>query len=419
MTYSEETLDHLAQGDFTKANETLELALTRDEDDMLYSLAEELYSLGFSEMAAKAYETLVKRYPNEDSLKTALAEIQIGEGNDDQALAILSQITPESNAYLEALLVSADLYQTQGAFDVSEQKLLTAYRLAPDEPVIEFALAELYFNIKEYRKAAQFYRSLLKQGILEFSRVNLVARLGLSYAGYGKFETALGYLEQIPEEQLDNDTLFQLAFTQRELGDLEAATANFEKLRERTPDYVTVYPYLADLYEQAGQFGQALITAQEGLAVDEFNEALYQKASRLAAKLGKNKEATDYLKEALALDPSNLTLVLELSNQLLATQQDQENIELLKDYLAKDEVDPQIYWNLGRSYANLDDYEQALTNYETAARYLDDNAEFLRDAAFFFRNAGRRTEASAAAKAYLMQVPTDYEVEDLLDELQY
>ena len=63
--------------------------MTRDEDDMLYSLVEELYSLGFSEMVAKAYETLVKRYPNEDSLKTALAEIQIGEGNDDQAFSDL------------------------------------------------------------------------------------------------------------------------------------------------------------------------------------------------------------------------------------------------------------------------------------------------------------------------------------------
>ena len=52
----------------------------------------------------------------------------------------------------------------------------------------------------------------------------------------------------------------------------------------------TVYPYLADLYEQAGQFSQALITAQEGLAVDEFNEALYQKASQLAAKLGKTRK---------------------------------------------------------------------------------------------------------------------------------
>ena len=42
---------------------------------------------------------------------------------------------------------------------------------------------------------------------------------------------------------------------------------------------------------------------------------------------------------------------------------------------------------------------ELLTNYETANRYLDDNAEFLRDAAFFFRNAGRRVEASTAAKS--------------------
>ena len=107
MTYSEETLDFLAKGDFTKANETLELALKKDEDDMLYSLAEELYSLGFSEMAAKCYQTLIKRYPDEDNLKTALAEIKIGEGKDDQALDILSKITPDSNAYIESLLVSA------------------------------------------------------------------------------------------------------------------------------------------------------------------------------------------------------------------------------------------------------------------------------------------------------------------------
>ena len=59
-----------------------------------------------------------------------------------------------------------------------------------------------------------------------------------------------------------------------------------------------------------------------------------------------------------------MTLVLELSNQLLATQQDQENIALLKDYLAKDEVDPTDLLESRRSYANLDDYERALTNYE-------------------------------------------------------
>ena len=360
MTYAEKTLDFLSKGDLTSAEENFTQALKNDSDEMIYSLAEELYSLGFSEMAQKAYQHLLELYPDEDSLKTPLAEIEISEGNDDKALAILSQITPDSDAYLEALLVSADLYQTQGAFDVSEQKLLQAYYLAPEEPVIEFALAELYFNIKEYRKAAKFYLSLVKQGILEFSRVNLVARLGVSYAGYGKFETALGYLEQIPAEQMDNDTLFQLAFTQRELGDLENAAKNFEELRDKAPDYVTLYPYLADIYEQEGNFTQALITAKEGLAVDEFNIYLYEKASLLAAKLGQTSEAITYLKKALEIEPGNLTLVLELSNQLLASQAHEENIALLHEYLANEEIDPQMYWNLGRSQATLDEFEEAL-----------------------------------------------------------
>lgn len=419
MTYAEKTLDYLAKGDLTLAEENFSQALKNDSDEMVYSLAEELYSLGFSEMAKKAYQHLLALYPAEDSLKTPLAEIEISEGHDDKALEILSQITPDSDAYLEALLVSADLYQTQGAFDVSEQKLLQAYRLAPEEPVIEFALAELYFNIKEYRKAAKFYLSLVKQGILEFSRVNLVARLGVSYAGYGKFETALGYLEQIPAEQLDNDTLFQLAFTQRELGDLESAAKNFEELRDKAPDYVTLYPYLADIYEQEGNFTQALITAKEGLAVDEFNIYLYQKASLLAAKLGQTDEAITYLKKALEIEPSNLTLVLELSNQLLASQAHEENITLLSEYLSNEEVDPQMYWNLGRSQAALDEFEEALKNYQTAMRYLDDNEDFLRDAAFFFRSAGQRTLALEMAEKYLAKNPTDYEVEELVDELEY
>lgn len=419
MTYAEKTLDFLSKGDLTSAEENFTQALKNDSDEMIYSLAEELYSLGFSEMAQKAYQHLLELYPDEDSLKTPLAEIEISKGNDDRALAILSQITPESDAYLEALLVSADLYQTQGAFDVSEQKLLQAYYLAPEEPVIEFALAELYFNIKEYRKAAKFYLSLVKQGILEFSRVNLVARLGVSYAGYGKFETALGYLEQIPAEQMDNDTLFQLAFTQRELGDLENAAKNFEELRDKAPDYVTLYPYLADIYEQEGNFTQALITAKEGLAVDEFNIYLYEKASLLAAKLGQTSEAITYLKKALEIEPGNLTLVLKLSNQLLASQAHEENIALLHEYLANEEIDPQMYWNLGRSQATLDEFEEALKNYQTAMRYLDDNEDFLRDAAFFFRSAGQRALALEMAEKYLSKNPTDYEVEELVSELEY
>lgn len=419
MTHSEKTLELLEAGQIEEAGKEFGRALRRDDDQMIYSLAEELYSLGFSRQAKRAYEKLLERYPDEDSIRTALADIEISDGHDDRALELLSEIAPDSDAYLEALLVSADLYQTQGMFDVSEQKLLEARRLAPDETVIQFGLAELYFNIKEYRKAAQCYLDLVKSGVLEFSKVNLVSRLGLSYAGFGRLETALGYLEQIPEEELDADTRFQLAFIQFQQKDYEDAQKNFERLRDTNPDYSTLYPYLTEIYEHDGNLAQALRTAQEGLAVDEFNTSLYEKAAGLSGKCGNPDKALEYLKKAVEIDPDDLTLVVELSTLLTDLGRHEENVSLVSRYLEDDEVDSQLYWNLGRSYAALDRYDDAVRYYEDAGRDLGDSPEFLRDAAFFYRNAGERERALSCADRALGMCADDYDLAMLKEELEY
>lgn len=419
MTHSEKTLELLEAGQIEEAGKEFGRALRRDDDQMIYSLAEELYSLGFSRQAKRAYEKLLERYPDEDSIRTALADIEISDGHDDRALELLSEIAPDSDAYLEALLVSADLYQTQGMFDVSEQKLLEARRLAPDETVIQFGLAELYFNIKEYRKAAQCYLDLVKSGVLEFSKVNLVSRLGLSYAGFGRLETALGYLEQIPEEELDADTRFQLAFIQFQQKDYEDAQKNFERLRDTNPDYSTLYPYLTEIYEHDDNLAQALRTAQEGLAVDEFNTSLYEKAAGLSGKCGNPDKALEYLKKAVEIDPDDLTLVVELSTLLTDLGRHEENVSLVSRYLEDDEVDSQLYWNLGRSYAALDRYDDAVRYYEAAGRDLGDSPEFLRDAAFFYRNAGERERALSCADRALGMCADDYDLAMLKEELEY
>lgn len=418
MTYAEKVLDEIEKGNYEEARKHFGWSLRKDSDDMIYSLAEELYSLGFSNMAKRAYQTLLERYPDEDSLKTALADIAISEGEDDEALEYLSSITPDSEAYLQALLVSADLYQTQGMFEVSEQKLLQALDLAPDEEIIRFALAELYYNIKQYKQAIPIYLDLIKQGNFSISQVNLVQRLGMSYALSGQFEKALAYLEQIHSEERDDDTQFQLGITQYELGHIEDAISSFEKLRDTSPDYATTYSYLAVAYEKEGQFQKALTTLQEGIAVDEYNIKLYQKASELAAKLGQRDEAERYLLIALDQEPDNLTIVIMLSNLLIEYGKFEQNIELLTDYLDQDEIDPQLYWNLGRSYANLDNYDDAIKYYDAASEQIS-SLEFLKDAAIFYRNAGDRQKAKMFVDEYLVSQPNDSEMLELQDELLY
>lgn len=419
MSFSEETLDLIAQGKIDEAHKKFAWALRKDDDDTLYSLAEELYSYGLSTWAKRTYTKLLERYPDEDSLRTALADIAIGEGNDDEALNYLASIQPTSPAYLEALLVAADLYQTQGMFDVSEQKLLTAASLAPDESVIQFALGELYFNTKQYTKAIGCYLDLIKQGILNLSQVNLVQRLGLSYAGAGRFEQALGYLEQIHDDQLDNDTLFQLAFTQLQLDRVDDAERNFKKLIDEDSSYGTAYPYLAQIQEDKGDLAQALRTYEEGLSVDEYNTNLYRKTVEIALKLGKTALAEKLLRQALEQDPQNMTLVVQLSNLLVELKKDTDNIQLLKQYLGDDEVDPQLYWNLGRVYARQDQLALAEENYDAARTYLGQQDDFIYDAAFFYRNVGRRDDALECINAYLQRHPNDSTMLDLQDQLMY
>lgn len=419
MSFSEETLDLIAQGKIDEAHKKFAWALRKDDDDTLYSLAEELYSYGLSTWAKRTYTKLLERYPDEDSLRTALADIAIGEGNDDEALNYLASIQPTSPAYLEALLVAADLYQTQGMFDVSEQKLLTAASLAPGESVIQFALGELYFNTKQYTKAIGCYLDLIKQGILNLSQVNLVQRLGLSYAGAGRFEQALGYLEQIHDDQLDNDTLFQLAFTQLQLDRVDDAERNFKKLIDEDSSYGTAYPYLAQIQEDKGDLAQALRTYEEGLAVDEYNTNLYRKTVEIALKLGKTALAEKLLRQALEQDPQNMTLVVQLSNLLVELKKDTDNIQLLKQYLGDDEVDPQLYWNLGRVYARQDQLALAEENYDAARTYLGQQDDFIYDAAFFYRNVGRRDDALECINAYLQRHPNDSTMLDLQDQLMY
>lgn len=62
MTYAEKVLDEIEKGNYKEARKHFGWSLRKDSDDMIYSLAEELYSLGFSNMAKRAYQTLLERY---------------------------------------------------------------------------------------------------------------------------------------------------------------------------------------------------------------------------------------------------------------------------------------------------------------------------------------------------------------------
>lgn len=418
MSYSERMLDQLDAGQMDAAKKSFAWALRKDDDDTLYNLAEQLYGLGFLHQAQRIYLKLLDKYPDEDEIKTALAEIAIDGGHNDEALAYLSQIKKGSPAYLQALLVSADLYQTEEQFEVTEEKLREAYQIAPHEPAILFALAEYYYMVAKFDQAIPFYIALIKQGHTEFAKVDLASRLGMSYAQSGKFDQALAYLKQVDPKYQTSDVRFQTGLTQLNLGQTKQAINTFKNLIDYDDQYASAYPALARAYTQDHQYEKALKAAQEGLGVDQYNEQLFSQAADIASHLGETKLVGQYLQSAHRIAPDNLTITLQYSNFLIQQERYQDNLDLLEPLVSADEVDPQIEWNLAQSYLALEKYEQAGQAFEKALPTFEDNPDFLRQLIEYYQQTGQRDLLIDELERYVKLVPTDTEMADLLASYQ-
>lgn len=418
MTNSEEMLAALEDNNLEAAEQAFKQALTADNPDTLYSLAEELYAMGFLEQASIIYQQLLKQFPDEDQLKTTLADIAVSDGHYDDALAYLSDITPESNAYAESLLTAADVYQTMGLPEVSEQKLLTAIRAFPDEPVMQFALAELYFELGEYRKAANYYEALIDQDVTELGQVDIQKRLATSYASSGAFEEALQIYEGLQQAFLTADDQFQMGFLYLQIKDYQRAIEILTKLQKTDPQYTSLYAYLATAQAAVNQTAEALTTVQTGIGYDQFSEVLYQKGSELALQLGDDVVAEQLLTKALEINPDNMGEINALSAVYRRQKRHSENIDLVKNAIENHKPTAELYWSLAQSQLAVDDLVAARENYLLAYPELKENPNFLHDLILFFQEMAQVPEMLAALKQYLKLMPNDLEMQALYDDYQ-
>ncbi|HJE26511.1 MAG TPA: tetratricopeptide repeat protein, partial [Limosilactobacillus pontis] len=297
-------------------------------------------------------------------------------------------------------------------------KLREAEQLAPDEPAVQFALAEFYFLVGRFDDAIDYYFRLIKNGYTDFAKVDIAGRLGMCYAQSGQFKQALGYLKQVKPAYRTSDIRFQTGLTQLHLGQLDDAIKTLTDLIGDDDQYASAYPALAQAYSKQRNYPQALRAIQEGLAVDQYNEQLYAQAAEIVSHLGNHQLMAKYLKRAHELDPDNLTIILQYSNFLLHQHDDAANIKLLTPLIKNDEVDPQVYWNLARSYQRIEKLDLASKYFRAAAPSYQDDPTFLKEKIDFDREVGDTGDLVSELHRYLALVPTDAAMQDLLDEYE-
>ncbi|MGO3651794.1 tetratricopeptide repeat protein [Vagococcus sp.] len=412
MSHSKKMLEFIANGEFIEAEMALENVIEFDLPEEKFQLADNLFQLGFLEEAERVYQHLTEKFPSEEGLKISLAEIAIENNELAEAQNLLSSISKENDVYPQSLLTQADLYQLLEIPEVSEQKIREAKALLPDEPLIQLALAELFFSIEEYQQAIENYEALLTEFPDFDSPISIFERLGVALSRIGEFEEAVNYLEEALEEEETIERLFQLALTYYQLGENDRAIHLLRQVSSTDEDFSQAYYPLAQILFDEDQYEEALATLIKGIELNPYEVSLYHLASETAHRLRDKDGAIHYLRQAIALEEDSDFSKLRLVDLLRMEEEYDEALTLLSTLENPDQS--QAYWLAAQIYNELEEFGQAALFYEKAESGLLDQADFLKDYGLFLREEGQLEKAEKLLKAYLQHVPDDFEIETLL-----
>ncbi|EBD1473415.1 tetratricopeptide repeat protein [Listeria monocytogenes] len=417
MELANKMLHALEHEDMALAKKYFDEVVQAGTDEEQYYLAEELFTLGFLDETEDLYELLLAKYKDEGELLVRAAEVALEKDDIDSAQDYLEKVNKEDEAYIESLLVLADLYQMQGLFEVSEQKLLEAKQMAPNEPIIDFALGEYYLSQARFASAVQSYQTAVEAGLTIISNgaVSVYERIAEAFAASGAFEEALSYYERALEDKESVDTLFGMGLTAYQAKYYTKAIHALEHLREHDPSYTTLYSYLAKSYEENGEPEKAIAVLRDGLTQDEFNKEMFLEAGKLAVTLRLPEEAEEFYRQAIVLDEEYSEAIMQL-NKLLLAKEDYEGVIELVEGLGEEVIsEPQIFWDVSVAYQETEQYNKAKANYELAYPHFTNNPTFLKEYGLFLREEGEYAKSQEVLRNYLELEPEDTEILSLFD----
>ena len=228
--------------------------------------------------ALKEYETIAKLQP--DDLETHLLLGQLYGLNHDSAKAeeqfkVAQKIDGSSE---EVVLSLARLYSEQG--DLAKAAGVIAAVPADDRSGrMDFALAGLYDQLHEPKKAADAYRAALEQ-----EPDNADARKGLANAlsAAGQNDAAAKvYSEILKNDPQDAQALIRQADIERQQGHYEEALATLKKAAALAPENTLELQYNEALvYDALGRFDESISTLNAMLASTEQADGKYNESDR-------------------------------------------------------------------------------------------------------------------------------------------
>ena len=260
----------VAQGDRAAALDALDdlRAAAPDTPDALLELAQLLVQVGSAPDAGWLLEEAVRRFPERDDLRLALARVALLLGNPSLAREAVAPIEADSEQHALALVVRAQAELNLGDLEGALETLAEAEKLYPDRP--EARLARIATLLSEHRQEE--------------------ARTAIEEA-----RTALTGEEE-EQEEVRHRLDVTLAQIQAQQGEAEAATATLAAMVETDPADLLAWHALIQILTRQQRSEEGLALLEDALQADEPPLDLYPLAAQIHASLGNQTEAEAVLR---------------------------------------------------------------------------------------------------------------------------
>ncbi|WP_342387032.1 tetratricopeptide repeat protein [Salinicoccus bachuensis] len=373
-----EIIDQLKKGEYPeKKLETVlgNIGQLVDEMDLeaLFILGDTLVASGLHKPAETIFSHLYSHTGHDDEVLSYLVDILITDGRLDEALSLVN----EAEKTPPVLMLKAEIFQQLNMSDVAVRSLLEAKALS-DDPILDFALAEIYYEDGEFPDAIRHYEILISNGIQEVNGVELNLRLAELHMNQLDLENAQTYFDAADEKYYSNDDYYRKALLEYQLQSYESAKNLLARVIENEPYYINAYILLMNVHETEHDLDAAIELLEEYIREDDTEPLFFFHLGRLHFRNGEEGRALESFDRAISLDQDYDDAYLMLFETLLKTGRTSE-IGEFTSRLDTHALSGESLYLLAKIQQENENDENALSLYQEASKLIGDSIEFHTD----------------------------------------
>ena len=343
-------------------------------DDMeletLFILGDALTQAGFIKEAEAVFHHLHSHVDHDDEVLAYLTDIYIADGRLDEALSLINE-APKTKT---VLMLKAEIFQQLNMNDVSI-RLIHEAKVIEDEPILDYALAEIHYQDGDFQEALRYYHALLSQDIDELNGVNFNLRAAELYMNQIELEEAKVHFDKVDEKYYSNDDFYRKALLEYQLQSYESAKNLLNKVIDNEPYYINAYILLMNVHETEHELDAAKALLEQYLNQDVTNPLIYFHLGRVNYRIGDSESSIDAFKQAIDLDQDYDDAYLMLFETLLKTERTDE-VHLLVENLDTHALSGESLYLLARIEQENENDSSALKYYQDAAKLIGESLEF-------------------------------------------